>query len=146
MYIYALYRFRSNPSLTKSYLQGWTNLWNGKQYIVMKPLLSASEGFFPHKKMERFKHLHLHYYWWYNKYHQSQWLLQDTIFFSCFILLDFSSFACFMVLPFFFYNAPFPACFLWSIVLLFRLITNSIEKASFPLSVTASPLPHHCLT
>lgn len=55
----------------------------------MKSLLSAFKAF-SHKKIERFKHLQVHYYWWsfFFKNHQSQWALQDTISFLVFLFFS----------------------------------------------------------
>lgn len=54
--------------------------------LVMKSLLCTQmkrqkKCFKLHKKVEKRLHPQVHYYWWSQKHHQSQWPLQDTIYF-----------------------------------------------------------------
>lgn len=90
--------------------------------------------------MERFKHLQVHYYWWsFIKHHQSQWLLQDTIYF----LFHFA-WICFACLSnYFFFKCIISGMFSMTCSLVaFSLIMNSMKK---PSSYCLSPLAHRII-
>lgn len=116
-----------------------------KTKIVMKPLPSTSSGPFPQENGNFWTTASTLLLVVFSKSHQSQWLLQDMIYFLVSFCLIFFP-ACFIEL--FLDTALFSACFFYYYLVAFpsSVSCRLTEKAAFLLSVTTSPLHHQCLT
>lgn len=111
----------------------------------MKPLLSAFKGF-SHKKIERLKHLQVHYYWWSFKASSISMTIAGYNFFSCFFCL----FLCLCFFSRMFYGISFSwtasylACSLWPAVLwLFHWSANLPDEKVIRLSSVTASTSHH---